>query len=493
MTNHHDAFRTHRGRKACLLGAALFFAPWTFPGEPIGIGGQAWAQQTVAGTSLTQATSTLGLEVRRGTVVRLPRPAASVFVADPEVADVQAQSSTLVYVFGRRAGTTTVYAVDVDGNVLFERNVVVSHSLGRLRGLVGEMAPGESIRVESLENGILVEGEVANASQAAEVKAISESFLGEDETLISRLEVIEPTQVSIHVKVAELSREVVKIFGINLDTAFETGNFLYGFSTGRVFAPGGGPPFTRFTDDAGITNSIAGSYSNNGVDVNGIVDLLEREGLITVLAQPNLTALSGETASFLAGGEFPIPIAQDDNEITIEFKEFGVSLAFTPTVLNSSRISLRVRPEVSELSDQGAIRLGELIIPALKVRRAETTIELGSGQSFAIGGLVSNNTRSSVEKVPGIGDVPVLGTLFRSSRFQRNETELVIIVTAYLVNPVNDRDRLRSPLDGLQIASDLERIVHGRLIRTSPAPASSNTEVETETRHLVGPAGFMLN
>ncbi|MEO1019929.1 MAG: type II and III secretion system protein family protein, partial [Pseudomonadota bacterium] len=449
-------------------------------------------------SSLTRASSTLTLEVRRGTVVRLPRPAASVFVADPEVADVQAQSSSLVYVFGRRAGTTTVYAVDVDGNVLFERNVVVTHSLGKLESLLREIAPGEDIRVESLENGILVEGQVANASQAGEIKAMAENFLGEEENLITRLDVLEPTQVSIHVKVAELSREVVKIFGINLDTAFETGNFLYGFSTGREFAPTGAPPFSRLVDDAGVTNSVAGNYSNNGIDVNGIIDLLEREGLITILAQPNLTALSGETASFLAGGEFPIPIAQDDNEITIEFKEFGVSLAFTPTVLNKSRISLRVRPEVSELSDQGAIRLGELVIPALKVRRAETTIELGSGQSFAIGGLVSNNTRSSVEKVPGVGDVPILGTLFRSSRFQRNETELVIIVTAFLVNPVSDRDQLRSPLDGLQIASDLERILQGRLIRTSPPTATTggsptDREAGAEARHLVGPAGFALN
>ncbi len=455
------------------------------------LGGIAWAQENASSTQLTRASETYNLEVRRGTVVRLPRPAASVFVADPEVADVQAQSSTLVYVFGRRAGTTSVYAVDADGNVLFERDVVVSHSISALQRLIDQMAPDALVSARSLENGILIEGQVANGAQAADIASLATTYLGEDETLINRLDVVEPTQVSIHVKVAELSREVVKLFGINLDAAFETGNFVYGFSTGRPFLPG-----VPLVDEAGTANSVVGTYENNGNIVNGMVDLLEREGLITVLAQPNLTAQSGETASFLAGGEFPIPIAQDDNEITIEFKEFGVSLAFTPTVLNKNRISLKVRPEVSELSDQGAIRLGELIIPALKVRRAETTIELGTGQSFAIGGLISNNTRSSVEKVPGVGDVPVLGTLFRSSRFQRNETELVIIVTAYLVNPVNDRNRLRTPLDGLQIASDLERILQGRLIRTrdpeTTAPSSTN-ETSAEGSHLVGPAGFMLN
>ena len=195
---------------------------------------------------------------------------------------------------------------------------------------------------------------------------------------------------------------------------------------------------------------MTGSYNNGDVSINGIVDALEREGLVNVLAEPNLTALSGETASFLAGGEFPVPVGQDDNNnIEIQFKQFGVSLAFTPTVLSAGRISLRVRPEVSDLSDKGAIKLNDLVIPALSTRRAETTVELGSGQSFAIGGLISNTTRNNLDKVPGLGDLPVLGTLFRSTNFRRSESELVIIVTPYLVAPVGS-GQLATPRDALE-------------------------------------------
>ena len=226
--------------------------------------------------------------------------------------------------------------------------------------------------------------------------------------------------------------------------------------------------------------------------MNGIVDALEREGLINVLAEPNLTALSGETASFLAGGEFPVPVGQDDNNnIEIQFKQFGVSLAFTPTVLSAGRISMRVRPEVSDLSDKGAIKLNDLVIPALSTRRAETTVELGSGQSFAIGGLISNSTRNNLDKVPGLGDVPVLGPLFRSTRFQRSESELVIIVTPYLVAPVGGA-RLATPRDGLEDPSDLQRLIEGRLARRSVAPGQEPA-ASAGNRRLVGPAGFMLD
>ena len=268
-------------------------------------------------------------------------------------------------------------------------------------------------------------------------------------------------------RVAEVSREVTKLFGINWEGIFSPGDFLFGLATGRAFTTAGGLPVPacRPTPAASATR-LSGSYSNGDVSVNGIIDALEREGLVNVLAEPNLTALSGETASFLAGGEFPVPVGQDDNNnIEIQFKQFGVSLAFTPTVLSAGRISMRVRPEVSDLSDKGAIKLNDLVIPALSTRRAETTVELGSGQSFAIGGLISNSTRNNLDKVPGLGDLPVLGTLFRSTRFQRSESELVIIVTPYLVAPVGGA-QLATPRDGLEDPSDLQRLIEGRLART---------------------------
>ncbi len=257
-------------------------------------------------------------------------------------------------------------------------------------------------------------------------------------------------------------------------------------------SPDLGAPFSRLSDANGPANALFGNYTSGSVDVSAIIDALERENLVTVLAEPNLTTLSGETASFLAGGEFPVPVGTGtgNNDIQIEFKQFGVSLAFTPTVLSANRISLRVRPEVSDLSDRGAIKVNNLVIPALSTRRAETSIELASGQSFAIGGLISNQTRNNVDKLPGLGDLPVLGPLFRSTSFQRNETELVIIVTAYLVRPV-PAAQLATPLDGYRPASDLERLLDGRLARSGVVPGEQ-PQPAPPTGRLLGAAGFVL-
>jgi pilus assembly protein CpaC len=304
--------------------------------------------------------------------------------------------------------------------------------------------------------------------------------------LVNRLRVSSATQVSLRVRVAEVSREVTKLFGINWDAVFTPGDFVFGLATGRDFLVGN--TITRLESGSGLTGSILGGYSNGSANVNALIDALERESLVTVLAEPNLTALSGETASFLAGGEFPIPVGRDNDEIEIEFKEFGVSLAFTPTVLGPDRISLRVRPEVSDLSPNGAIKLGDLQIPAISTRRAETTVELGSGQSFAIGGLLSNETRTNLEKLPGLGDLPVLGALFRSSEFRQSESELVIIVTPYLVRPTMP-SRLRTPVDGFVPASDLERLIEARFTSRSAASADGHREAHPR---LHGPAGFIV-
>jgi pilus assembly protein CpaC len=473
------ASRILGGRLAGCLAAALGLAALAFPLAAVAQG---------EGPRPTE----LVLEIRKGQLLRLPRPAAAVFVADPEVADVQAHSPTLVYVFGRRSGTTTLYAVDENEDVLLRREVVVEHHLSSLQAVIHEVAPDSRIEVRSVDGGIILDGAVRDAVKAQELREIAGRYLGENETLINRLVVAAPTQVNLRVRVAEVSREVTKLFGINWEGIFSPGDFLFGLATGRAFSSGGGFPFLRATDAGGVGNSFFGNYTSGDVSVNGIIDALEREGLVNVLAEPNLTALSGETASFLAGGEFPVPVGQDDdNSITIQFKEFGVSLAFTPTVLNAGRISMRVRPEVSDLSEKGAIKLDDLVIPALSTRRAETTVELGSGQSFAIGGLISNSTRNNLDKVPGLGDLPVLGPLFRSTRFQRSESELVIIVTPYLVAPVGGA-QLATPRDGLEDPSDLQRLIEGRLARTY-APPGAEPALAAGRRRLVGPAGFMLD
>jgi pilus assembly protein CpaC len=422
------------------------------------------------------AGSTLSLEIRQGQVVRLERPAASVFVADPETADVQAHSATLVYVFGRKAGTTTIFAVDEAENLLFSSTVKVSHPLARIREMIGGLGLADRVSVQSIDGGIVLSGSVADPATAENLRELVAQFVGEDEVMINRLSVDAPTQVNLRVRVAEMSREVTRLFGIRWDAALSFGDFALGMNTGTLLEG---------------ANQLFGGFENGTANIAGVIDALEREGLVSVLAEPNLTALSGETASFLAGGEFPVPVGRDNNEVQIEFKEFGVSLSFTPTVKSKSRISLQVRPEVSDLSENGSIRLGDLVIPALATRRAETTVELGSGQSFAIGGLISNSTRTNLEKLPGLGDLPILGALFRSTNFRRSESELVIIVTPYLVTPTSERD-LALPTDGFRPTSQLELILEGKLAAASPRPGIGSG-AGGPTMRLAGPAGFAID
>ena len=434
----------------------------------------------------------VAIQVGKGQIIRLPRPAATVFVADPDIADVQAQSPTIIYVFGRRAGSTSMFAVDENDNVLLRSAVEVEHNLSGLRQAIDNVLPRSKVDVRSIDGGIILSGTVENPTSAQELRELASRYLGEDEQLMNQTRVGASTQVHLRVRVAEVSREVIKEFGINWESLFSTGNFSFGFASGRDLVSSGGSIFRSPANAGGNAPGIGfGSYSSNRASISTALDALAEEGLVTVLAEPNLTALSGETASFLAGGEFPIPVASDDNEIEIEFKEFGISLAFTPTVLSENRISLRVRPEVSELSDNGAITINGLSIPALATRRAETTVELGSGQSFAVGGLLSNDVQNTVSKFPGLGDLPVLGTLFRSQRFQSNETELVILVTPYLVTPV-DEPILATPNDGYEAPNDIERILEGRLHHARLHPGRGAPRGPTKQR-LTGPVGFILD
>jgi pilus assembly protein CpaC len=439
------------------------------------------------GSAETIATEgTLTIELHKGRVIRLPRPAATVFVADPEIADVQAQSPSIVYLFGRRAGETSLYAVDENDQLLLRTHVVVQHNLSGLHEAIQQLLPTSRVEVASVNGSIVLTGQVDNPIQAQELRELAERYLGDKETLLNRVQVDAPTQVHLRVRVAEVSRDVLKQFGINLEAFLKTGDFAFGLVSGRAVTNAAG----SFLRDAGGANSAFGNFSSGNDSVNAAIDALAEEGLVNVLAEPNLTALSGETASFLAGGEFPIPVDNGTNGLSIEFKDFGISLAFTPTVLSADRISLKVRPEVSDLSEKGSITINGLVIPGLATRRAETTVELGSGQSFAIGGLMSSDIQTRLSKYPGLGDLPVLGVLFRSQRFQSNETELVIIVTPYLVRPV-DAPVMASPTDGYRAPSDIERILEGRLHSARLQPGRGGP-IGPEGQRLAGPVGFVL-
>jgi len=449
---------------------------------------------------LHETAETIDLDVSNGILIRLARPAQTVFVADPKVADIQVKSPRLIYVLAISPGETTIIAVDKNERVLTNRRVKVSHNLVRLRQSLKSMLPNANITVRSMNSSIVVSGSVKSPRDAADVRRMAEQLVANPENVIMKLGVTAPTQVNLRVRIAEVSRDTLKQFGINWDFLGRIGGASFGLATGNPVLAG----FPAFTPGVGIapsaspvlaqtrgTGNVLGGFSSGSLDVNGLIDALDEEGLITVLAEPNLTAMSGKPATFLAGGEFPIIVSVKDNLIGFEFKQFGVSLAFTPTLMDDSRISLHVNPEVSEISTQGEVVINGFSVPSLTTRRAETTVELGNGQSFAIAGLLQNNIKHDIDKFPGLGDIPILGSLFRSDRFKRNETELVIIVTPYIVRPV-DGDRLALPTDGIIPPSDKERLAQGALYHPTPRAPESTPAVPNK-RITRAPVGFVLD
>ncbi|MFN3231539.1 MAG: type II and III secretion system protein family protein [Alphaproteobacteria bacterium] len=432
----------------------------------------------------------LEIELQKGKILRVDRPAATVFVADAAIADVETRSQRTIFIFGRKSGETTLYVLDSDDKPLLNVTVRVTHNLSRLQPMIRSIAPDSDVRVRSIEGGIVIEGEVENPQTAAQLAAVVQSFAGENETVLNRLSVTAPTQVNLRVRFAEVSREVLRLLGVTWSAQDLTDiDPLTGLAIPEK------TKFNIFSTRPDITleaeaNTAIISQRIGPATLQATVDALEREGLISILAEPNLTAVSGETASFLAGGEFPIPVGLDDNEVAIAFKEFGVSLSFTPTVLSSNRISLRLRPEVSQLSQAGAIVLQDIQIPGLSTRRADTTIELASGQSFAIAGLIQNRETHDINKVPGLGDVPVLGQLFQSKNFQREETELVIIATPYLVRPIGAGEKPSGPTDYPAGDQQFERLLVSQLKKSAP---NSDESAELANRKLSGPVGFMVD
>lgn len=422
------------------------------------------------------------IELSEGQLIRLDRSASSVFIANPAIADVAVKSPRLVYVFGKKAGRTTLFAVDERENVLMDMTIEVHHNVSSLGQALEQVVPAGKITATSVNGGIVLTGSVPNARDSENVQSIAARFIGEGEQVMNRLAVTEPQQVNLRVRIAEVSRTIINEFGFNWEVAAETGNFLFALATGRDFLNEATGQIIR-SEGA----SLFTGYRGGSVDVNNLIDSLAEDGLITVLAEPNLTALSGETANFLAGGEFPIAV-RDEDGVAIEFKEFGVSLAFTPTVLDARRISLRVRPEVSQLTTTGAIILDGFEIPALTTRRAETSVELGSGQSFAIAGMLLDRNSHTLQEVPGLSEIPILGRLFNSEAFQREETELVIIVTPYMVRPSSEP--LPTPVDPFVEPPKVSRAETPKSTARRNIPLS--TAGQLDPGH-VGPAGFVID
>ncbi|MDR1046028.1 MAG: pilus assembly protein N-terminal domain-containing protein [Candidatus Adiutrix sp.] len=408
------------------------------------------------------------MAVNQGVAVELPGSAGTVFVAEPEIASFHVINHNKILVFGRLPGQTSLFAFDESGASIYSADVTVKYDTVLMREALRREFPALTLKLTPVADGIIVSGDVPSAEVAAGVIALLDSFVqvggpgaggggqsssdsesqseGESSSptgagtgqgtmaarngrVINRLRVTMPTQVTIRVRVAEVNRNLSEKLG-----------FKWQFDHhGRM----GEASFLLGLAETPLTTSLPFEFAANATrDFVGIVDALATENMVSILAEPNLTVASGESASFLAGGQMPFPVSNGNDDVSIEFRDFGVLLSVTPTIISPQRISLRLRPEVSEPSSANGIIWKDMEVPGFVVRRTETTVELASGQSFAIAGLLQSSLVDEINKIPGLGDIPILGALARSSSFARGETELVVIATAYIVEPGDQKLRL---------------------------------------------------
>lgn len=413
------------------------------------------AQPVLAWTQRSAAAGAERLELRRGksAVVEADAAFATIVVADPEIAEAMPTSNRSFFVRGKQPGGTTVLIYDDAGAIAELIEVEVKLGLDELRGDLRRLLPGEIIDVYAVHDGVYLDGKVTTAAAAEMALQLAERHVPGG--VANGLSVGQSQQVMLEVRFLEASRNAVREIGFG--NTINANDVVVGTESGTV---------------SGLLEKTLAVFTNvGGENIDIRLRALEEKGVIRTLAEPNLVALSGDTASFLAGGEFPIPVASRDNEVTVEFKKFGVSLDFTPTVLGDGLVNLRVRPEVSALDRGNGIRASNIDIPGISVRRADTTVELHDGQAFAIAGLLQNNYSNDVRQTPWIGNVPVLGALFSSKRYQRNETELVIIVTPRLVQPFSHPEAVASPLDAVAEPTEAELFLLGQ---TTAAPAISS-------------------
>ena len=484
------------------------------------------------GTSITkpgdQAVSrrvTLGVD--KSMIVDLEAPAADVVISNPEIADAVVQTAQRIIFRGIKYGQTNALIFDRAGNTLLDLNISVETDLASLEETISRHIPDARVKIESFNGSIILTGMVDNLSQSDQVSRLVKAFFpssggaGGELQIVNMLNVNAADQVLLEVRIVEMQRSVIKQLGINLSGATSFGELanqtlqqvfqgglplFFDPDTGQYNTVGEGRAVEMIQPSAPSSNTFSGSTStgfnvqgqalgglsletgytnyNNGrlqSSVGAAIDAMERVGIVRTLAEPNIVAMSGESAKFLAGGEFPVPVGQNQNgQITVEFKPYGVGLAFTPVVLSEGRISLKVSTEVSELTSQGAFQgasqtvtdangnttvIQGATLPALSVRRAESVVELPSGGSMMMAGLISVKDRQTIDQLPGLKKLPILGALFQSRDFLSEETELVVMVTPYLVGAAS-KDKLVSPADGYANASDAKTIFFGKLNET---------------------------
>ncbi|MCH7540678.1 MAG: type II and III secretion system protein family protein, partial [Proteobacteria bacterium] len=425
------------------------------------------------------------LPVGKTRLINLPVDARDIMVANPEIVDVVVKTARKVFLVAQSVGDTNVFFLDSEGRVALRLEVRVEVDMTALRKALAEILPNETIEVTAVNTDIVLTGTVRSAKASEDARRIARRFVAEDENVVNMLSVLGGQQVFLQVRVAEVRRDIIKQLGFDLTLGLtRTENIGFDLTTS---VPTGVTGLTVASVNAFATGTFV--FDSGPRSLTTIIKALESEGLVKNLAEPSLTAVSGETAKLVAGGEFPVPLPTEEPGVfTVEFKQFGIGLAFTPVVLESGRISLKVSTEVSKLATaaSGALTFQGITVPALTLRRAETTVELPSGGSLVIAGLLQDDITNVVTGIPGLMDIPILGALFRSQEFQRSETELIIIVTVYLVEPVAER-ALALPTDGFAPASDVDMYLFGRLHKIYVKP-----DLEPPAGQIEGPVGYIM-
>ena len=419
----------------------------------------------------------IAVPLSKARLINLPQPVSDVVVANPDIADVIVKKPRQIFVIAQAIGTTTVFFMAQDGSVVLQAEIQVDIDARSIRAALAHLLPDSEINVKSYRDGVFLTGAVRSPEDSASAVAVTRRFVAEDTDIVNMLTVAGSQQVVLKVRVAEIARTVVKNLAVNQ----------------RVSIGGGGELLLNFTAPTALTGIDFFSVGNVGTGIDGVLSpsafgALEEQGLIKTLAEPTLTAISGETANFLAGGEFPFPTGLDDNgNVVVEFRDFGIGLNFTPVVLNENRINLQISTEISAISQANAVTIAGFVIPGIATRRTETTVDMQSGGTIMIAGLLQDDATNNVRGFPFLKDVPVLGALFRSTQFSRNETELMVIVTVYLAKPIGNTDRLSAPTDGFVPASDVDIYLLGKLQKEYGAVDMPPWAVPLE-----GPYGYIM-
>src|SRR5579871_5784198 len=423
-----------------------------------------------ATSSIPVRTRFLSLGIGKSVVIDLPRDVKDVLVADPKIANAVIRSSQRAYIIGSGVGQTNVVFFDAEGQQVASYDIAIKRDLNGIRAALKQSLPG--VQIEGVGEGVVLSGSVSSPIEAQQAGDIASRLVGGPDKVVNSIVVRDRDQVMLKVHVAEVRRDIIKQLGIDLSASMNYGTAVVNFNNSNPFTANGGPLVS--------SNGLSGSSILRGLPtVSATMRAMESAGVVRTLAEPNLTAISGEAATFIAGGEFPIPGGYSCDPTThvcttqITYKKFGISLNFSPVVLSEGRISLRVMTEVSELSNDNAITVSQALsggatnsitIPAIRTRRAETTLEIPSGGSMAMAGLIQQQTKQAINGLPGLDSLPVLGQLFRSQDYVNNETELMVLVTPYVVRAVAQKD-LSRPDDGFAPASDAQSALLARMNR----------------------------